>query len=84
VTYVPWKPRFVFAPGAIAALKLSLAAVTRLPDWVTVAFHALVTCWLPGQAHDSDQPFSAPAPELVMVTPAVNPVLQVFALDDPV
>ena len=44
-----------------------------MPDWVTVAFHALVTFWSPGKLKVSVQPLTAAVPVSLMVTLAVNP-----------
>src|SRR5690348_11828934 len=57
-----------------------LRAVTAAPDWVTVALHAEVTRWLPGNDQVSVQPLIGLLPVLATVRSAVKPVFQVFVL----
>ncbi len=56
-------------------LLAGLLAVTAAPLWVTVAFHALVTCWPLAKVQVSVQPLMAVAPPLVIFTSAVKPLL---------
>ncbi|GAA3293227.1 hypothetical protein GCM10020218_069800 [Dactylosporangium vinaceum] len=49
-----------------------MVAVAAAPDWVTVAFHAWVTVWPPGNVHVNRQPFTG-SPRLVTSTFAPKP-----------
>jgi hypothetical protein len=54
-----------------------LTAVTCAPLWLTCAFHAEVTCWLPGHDQVAVHELIA-GPPLVTVTSAVKPVFHWF------
>ncbi len=56
----------------MAAFQLTVAAVTWLPDCVTVAFQACVTVCPEGKFHASCQPLIG-SPRLVTATFAVKP-----------
>lgn len=73
LVHVPWKPNWVLLPDAIAALKSTFFAVTAVPDWVTVAFHAFATFVSPGKLNVSVQPLIAAVPVFETVTLAVMP-----------
>ncbi|GGK81519.1 hypothetical protein Sme01_63130 [Sphaerisporangium melleum] len=68
----PLKPNETLALVAMAAFQLTFAAVTCVPEEVTVAFHAWVTCWPEGKVHASCQPLTG-SPRLSTLTFAVNP-----------
>src|SRR6476660_9617542 len=53
-----------------------LVAVSLWPLCWLLAFHILVTCWLPDQVHVTFQPLVAVVPVLVTVTLAVKPLPQ--------
>jgi hypothetical protein len=69
---VPWNPKVVEPPVASEPLYARLAAVTAVPDCVTVAFHAEVIFWSPPYVQPSVQLETA-GPLLVTVTLAVKP-----------
>ena len=54
--------------------------MTAWPDWVTVAFHALVIFWSPGKLNVNRQPVIAAVPVLSIVTFATNPPAHSLAL----
>ena len=74
--YAPWKPNCTLPFAAMVALYDMFTAVTPCPDWVTVAFQALLIVWLPAKLHFSVQPLMPDEPLLVIVTLAVKPLPQ--------
>ena len=48
-------------------------AVTEVPDWVTVAFYALVTFWSPGNFQPTVHAVHGAEPVFATVTFAVKP-----------
>jgi len=69
---VPWKPKLAEPPVARPPFQVTLDAVTAVPVCFTVAFHELVTCWLPVNVQPSAHELTA-EPPLVTVTSAVKP-----------
>jgi hypothetical protein len=68
----PLKPNDTVAFVATAPFQLAFAAVTEVPDAVTFAFQAWVTCWPGTNAQPSVQPLTA-SPRFVTLTFAVKP-----------
>ena len=69
---VPWNPKLVLAPVLMEPFQLAFFAVTAVPLWVTVAFHAEVTVWPPVNDQVNVQLDSA-SPVFVTVTFATKP-----------
>jgi hypothetical protein len=71
--YVAWKPNRADAPVASGPFQPTLAAVTAVPVWVTVAFQPLLIRWSPANVQDSVHAVTG-APPLVTCTSVVKPV----------
>ena len=74
------KPIVTDAPGASAGAQLGAAAVTVVPDWVTVAFQPLASVTPGGQVQVARHGLTAPLPVLVTVTSPWKPPCQALTL----
>jgi hypothetical protein len=70
----PLKPIEVEAPVLSDPFQLMLAAVTRVPAWVQVAFQPWVTFWPVAGKSKVNVHLDTASPRLVTATLAVNPL----------